>query len=384
MTHELNINKEILSEPLRPLTVEEQMLRSTEILHYADKFRGRTFACIVGQTNWLGDFFLDLKVFYLAHIQMMICCVYRPWLKNQITEWNTWGYAMDYFEASNTDLTQLSEEIKNSLSNQRLPVIAIKDTSQIDLPPSNFHDDALKIAAAAGANRAFILGSAEGIIINERLLSHISSKDALNVSQQDKINVSYEMLNYLIQKHLQYNLELVVLKAGAGSMYQEVFTHIGIGTLFSDTHKIQFRTARLHDARDIAFIMRPYVQKNIMLPISEDSIVQDIESFHVYTINDDVVAVGRLSDYGESYELGKLATLPRYRRKGLARSLIDELIKFSKEKGKKYIFSLTVEPKAMELFLSAGFKEVDRKTLPESWQVDYDFSRPSKAYRFDL
>ena len=121
-----------------------------------------------------------------------------------------------------------------------------------------------------------------------------------------------------------------------------------------------------------------------MLPVSEDSIVQDIENYHVFTINDDIVAIGRLTDYGECYELGKLATLPRYRRKGLARSMVDELIHFAKNKNKEYIFSLTVEPKAMELFLSAGFKEVDRKTLPESWQLDYDFSRPSRAFRFDL
>ncbi|MGI6524997.1 MAG: GNAT family N-acetyltransferase [Bdellovibrionota bacterium] len=384
MTHELKAIQQDKAAPLRPLTVAEQMLGATELLHYADKFRGYTFACVIGQTGWLGDFFLDIKVFYLAHIRILICCVYRPWLESQVAEWNSRGYALDYFETTTAGIADLAAAVKDSISKQRLPVIAIKGTPQVDVPPSKFHDDALAMAAAAGSQRAFILSSAEGIIINNRLLSHISSSDVINIPDDAVLNVSRDTLNYLATKQLQYGMELVVLHASAGSMFQEVFSHIGIGTLLSDMHKILFRGAKPTDARDIAFIMKPYVQAGALLPVSEDSIVQNVENYYVYTINEDVVGVGRLTEYGEGYELGKLATLPRYRRKGLARSMLEELIKRAVADGKKFVFSLTIESIMVDLLTSLGFSEVARETLPESWKNGYDFKRPSRAFLYNL
>ncbi len=56
----------------------------------------------------------------------------------------------------------------------------------------------------------------------------------------------------------------------------------------------------------------------------------------------------------------------------------------ARAQGKKFVFSLSIEPKMWQFFLGLGFVETDRATLPEEWQKGYDLSRESKGFRLDL
>jgi N-acetylglutamate synthase-like GNAT family acetyltransferase len=62
------------------------------------------------------------------------------------------------------------------------------------------------------------------------------------------------------------------------------------------------------------------------------------------------------------------------------RALLDE----AKAQGKQSVFALTVQPYVAEFFERIGFQEVSREELPEAWKQGYDFSRPSRGYRFVL
>ena len=164
------------------------------------------------------------------------------------------------------------------------------------------------------------------------------------------------------------------------NLFREVFTHLGSGTLFSEDYSNVFRQASLSDARDIALLMRPYIRSGAVLPINEDDVAGNINSYFLYSVNEQVVAAARLIDYGKAYEIGKLVTLPRYQRKGRARKLIKQLLEKAAADGKEYIFSLTTEERMGDFFESCGLKEIDRSQLPADWKTGYDLKRPSRAY----
>ena len=368
-----------------PLSVEEQMLNAAELLHYADKFRDEIFACVLGHTQWLSDIFLDLKVFYLAHIKILICCPYEEGLRERLLEWNPRGYAFDYHEtAADAPAQAAIDAAYSSLRAERIPVIAFRGVAAAEFPPSAFHDHAIAAAAGTGAHKIFLLSALDGVSLDHKLLSHISEQEAREFTAASPLNIPEPTLAYLSARRAAHEVDLVVLRARSGNLFQEVFTHLGVGTLFSDDYHNVFRRAQLNDSRDIAFLMKPYVQARIMLPLSEDEIAATIDSFYVYTINAQIVAVAKLSSYGEAYELGKLATLPRYRGKGLARALVQQLVQRAAEDGKRYLFALTVDVHTGNFFKRLGFEEVPRESLPAEWQAGYDFKRGSLAYRCQL
>ena len=125
--------------------------------------------------------------------------------------------------------------------------------------------------------------------------------------------------------------------------------------------------------------------RNNLLPVNEDGIEDDIDSYIVYEIDKSIVAVGKLSYYDENIaEIAKIATFPRYQGGQRAREVCKALIDKAKEEGLEGVFGLTINPAMMKLFQSLGFEEIDRADLPEKWKEHYDFSRPSKAFYMEI
>jgi len=176
----------------------------------------------------------------------------------------------------------------------------------------------------------------------------------------------------------------VITNSNPGSIYQEVFTHQGIGTLISNFPDGIIRNGTPKDVFLVSRLMKPYIDRGLLLPISEENLQNEIFEFELYIINNSVVAGAKIIDYGEASELAKFFSLPRFRRRGHARTLALSLIDKARERNKKYVFSLSVTKNMWDFFLSLGFYEVSRELLPDSWKEHYDFSRDSKAFKLDL
>lgn len=168
------------------------------------------------------------------------------------------------------------------------------------------------------------------------------------------------------------------------AIYEEVFTHAGSGTLFTREYPNILRRARESDVRDIFALMQPYFVEGSLKRVSEEELLEILPSFMVYSVNEQIVAAAALIEYGDSCELGKLCTLPRYQARGRARALVRELLKEAKKRGKRSVFALAVQPYAAEFFERLGFIATERESLPASWQAGYDFSRPSSAFEYSL
>jgi amino-acid N-acetyltransferase len=167
-------------------------------------------------------------------------------------------------------------------------------------------------------------------------------------------------------------------------VFEEVFTHAGSGTLFTEDYPNILRPAIEGDVREIMAIMQPYVAEGALKPVTEEELLKVVRSFMVYSVNGQIVCAAALIPYGNSCELGKLCTLPRFQARGRARALVLALIDEARKQGRDAIFALTVQPYVGEFFEKLGFVQVPREELPDEWKKGYDFSRPSKGYSYKL
>ena len=198
------------------------------------------------------------------------------------------------------------------------------------------------------------------------------------------MNLSVDLLNFFVEQQELHNVDIVMVQARRGAIYEEVFTHAGSGTLFSREYKNILRVATESDVRDIMAIMQPYIVEGALKLMTEDELLSIVDQFMVYAVNDQIIAAAALIQFGSACELAKLCTLPRFQARGRAKDLVRALIERARTQGSEYVFALTVSSYVCDFFERLGFYQISRESLPQSWKIGYDLSRQSKAFRFDL
>ena len=365
-------------------TLEEQMLAATELFYYSSRFRDQLFAIILNSTEAIPPILADLKVLQSSHIRPLIICRATPALRATVGHWRALGYAFQYFSADVDSLRELAREpeLKRTLQEDRVPIVGVTDQKPTPFPPSPYDREALAFAAALDARKAFFVGAFRGVEAKGVLLSHPSSAEIRKLlAGSSEINIGREALQFLHEEQQRHGFDLIVLPAESGMLYREIFTHRGAGTLLANDHRNVFRQAHPADVSDILMLMTPSVRSGNILPLSEEEVLKEIERFYVYTVNGQIIATTKLTDYGDAAEIGKICTLPRYQGKGRARAAVEKVIQRAGELGKSYVFALTTQPRMFEFFSELGFTEVPRESLPASWREHYDMTRPSKAFR---
>jgi N-acetylglutamate synthase-like GNAT family acetyltransferase len=175
-------------------------------------------------------------------------------------------------------------------------------------------------------------------------------------------------------------LPVVLLSAGAGCVFEELFTHHGAGVLIGDPQAEVIRVAQADDAADIFLLLRGDMERGTVRRVDEGEVARSASDHLVYTIDDIVVGTARLAPHGQWAELSRFATLPRYRGRGRARELGLALITWARARGFSDLFALSVDARMWAFFESLGFVATPREALPASWQAGYDFDRPSRAF----
>ena len=343
--------------------IYKKLLNAGELFHYADRFRHQCFTIVF--RSWL-DFEVmieDLKVLQSAQIRLAI-----------------------FFKNPN------DSELKNRLESlcrfntqfaitKSLAQEPTASRSLIYLPEHLESSSILESIKNCQSRKLIFINIYPQIDSNEKPASYCTPAEWLAYSSKDE---NYDsLLEYA--ESLDSKTNIVLLKAEPGELFKEVFTHVGSGTLIASDYEIKFEKASLQHASDIYYLILSYVVERIMLPVSREEILRSIDNFYILSIDDSVVASLLIKPYGKACELAKLCTLPRYRKLGLAKNLIAQVIEsFEKDSDKSYCFALSNNSKVVDLFVSLGFERCERKSLPELWQSQYDFSRHSEACRFSL
>lgn len=327
---------------------------------------------------------MDLRVLQAAGIKQVIVCPDDDGLVSVLETWNRSGDRFVVIEVAVSELgtPEVIDRIKRELNSGAAPFLALQDI------PKDLHDQqriesvAIESLVALGCKKLFFPSEESGLYIDGVFKSHPQIKTILEaLTTGASFNMPTDRVSFLVDQQERHGIDLVLVRARRGAIFEEVFTHGGSGTLFTREYPNILRAANESDVREIMAIMQPYVAEGALRPVTEEELLGNIRSFMVYSVNGQIVCAAALKTYGDSCELAKLCTLPRFQARGRARALVLALVEQARGQGKRAIFALTVQPYVGEFFERLGFVSIEREILPDDWKRGYDFSRPSKAYQ---
>lgn len=383
------MSKPIQHNPIKKeseINMEEQMLDAFELFRYSFNFRDQLFVVALEDNSSLQKILTDLQVIQSSQIFILVVVAHNDETFSKVIEARRDGLLIEYIR-QNVDETFSREKLKTIRSEYVSHDIVVVGLNSLDrkIEITDVLTESLEIAGLCNSRKFFFVNKSGGCTIKGKTYYHLSFdglKDA--VAGDDQITPDPVLLNTIIEKTPSPRLEVVLIDDAPGAIFQEIFTHQGRGTLVTDEYPNLIRWGEPKDIFSISRLMKPYVERGIILPINEAEIKNEINNFLLYTINEAIVAGARMYHYEDTAELAKFFCLPRFRRRGHAKSLALSFIEKAKEMDKKYIFSLSVSEGMWEFLRSLNFVEVDRESLPASWKNKYDFNRSSKAFKLDL
>lgn len=361
--------------------LEEQMLDALELFHYSFAFRDSLFVVYVEHASALESLFTDLQLIQSAQIFLLVVVKHSEIVKRRISSLKSEGLLIEYFkhDASEDIPLQKQKILKKEYSSHDVVVFGLVSKGK-DSEMQCF-TEALEISSLLSPKKFFYVNSHGSLVKDGIPLSHISLKDLEKVGALPNLEAKREELVGLLNTT---SIDVVIIDSSPGALFQEVFTHQGRGTLLTKEYNNELRRGEPKDVFTVSRLIKPHIEKGLILPMTEEELASEIGNFLLYIINGSIVAGAKIINYGNTGELSKFFSLPRFRRKGHARMVALALIEEAKEMGKEYVFSLSISPGMWDFFVSLGFTEIDRKQLPKEWQQGYDFTRNSKAFILHL
>lgn len=373
-------------------TIEEQMLDALELFQYSFNFRDQLFVICLANSDRLESLLTDFKVIQASQIFLLVVVAHTEKTFSKVIDAKRNGLLIEYirhdpYESYSRDKLKT---IRSEYASHDIVVVGL-DRNNKKITPNELIQESLEISGLCNAKKYFYSSPEGELHIDEKAFYHANFEYVKKAIDSDlALKPKKEILQTIIHSTPNNKLEIVLIDDTPGSLFQEIFTHQGRGTLITDEYPNTIRWGEPRDLFAVSRLMKPHIERGILLPVSDEDLKKEIHHFLLYTINDAIVAGARMYHYETkdknkgAVELAKFFCLPRYRRRGHARSLAQNFINQAKEMGKEYVFSLSVSEGMWEFLKSLDFEEVDRSELPEEWKNTYDFNRPSKAFRLLL
>jgi len=189
------------------------------------------------------------------------------------------------------------------------------------------------------------------------------------------------------------------LKDGVGSVnltaprdvYEELFSYLGTGTLFTESQYGNVRPISIDDFGEVEALILRGQSEGYLLPRTGEAIAEILPSCFGYRIGDEHL-VGICSLLTEPYhrerggEITALYTLTRFQGEGVAADLVRQVMTEAVARRLRYVFACTSEERAARFFSRLGFRKVaPREVAAVKWR-GYDRGRIAKliVFRIDL
>lgn len=125
---------------------------------------------------------------------------------------------------------------------------------------------------------------------------------------------------------------------------------------------LEFRKATLKDIDAMQALVKPEVDKGIILHRSSDEMATNIRSYMLALKDKEVVGFGALHFHAKTLaEIRSLVVSSKMRCQGVGAKIVRYLLDEGKEYGAKDIFTLTYERRFFE---KIGFVEIPKEELP--------------------
>lgn len=128
------------------------------------------------------------------------------------------------------------------------------------------------------------------------------------------------------------------------------------------------RKAVMSDTEGIYKLISEYAKEGKLLARTYSSIYENLQSFVVAVLNDEVVGISSLTILDRNLaEVRSLAVSPAYVGKGIGKALVKQIIKETANLEINKLISLTYQ---IEFFSKLGFNPVDKNELPQKMWKD--------------
>ncbi|MFC4801294.1 N-acetyltransferase [Neobacillus sp. GCM10023253] len=128
------------------------------------------------------------------------------------------------------------------------------------------------------------------------------------------------------------------------------------------------RKAIMSDTESIYKLLSKYAKEGKLLARTYPSIYENLQSFVVAVLNDEVVGICSLTILDRNLaEVRSLAVSPAYVGKGIGKALVQQIMKETANLEITKLISLTYQ---IEFFSKLGFNVVDKNELPQKMWKD--------------
>ena len=165
-----------------------------------------------------------------------------------------------------------------------------------------------------------------------------------------------------------------------GTLPCEIFSNLGSGTMIYKSNYGGIRDMTREDIPALLNLIRPFVDRGILLPRTESQLQEQYPHFIVYEMDGGIRACAALEPYDDmQMEIAAVAVDETCAHIGIGPKLIDYLIDRAKNRGAKCVFVLTTQ--TADWFERLGFISASIESLPEKRRAIWTPKRGSKVFR---
>lgn len=125
---------------------------------------------------------------------------------------------------------------------------------------------------------------------------------------------------------------------------------------------IEYTKAKLSDIVLMQGVVKPEVEKGIILFRSSDEMATNIRSYILAKNGSEIIGFGALHFHADNLaEIRSLVVKEDFRGQGVGKGIIQNLLKEGKEMGLNEVFTLTYQ---RSFFETLGFHEISKEKLP--------------------
>lgn len=168
-----------------------------------------------------------------------------------------------------------------------------------------------------------------------------------------------------------------------GAVLKEIFSNLGIGTMIHNNTYERIREMESRDISSILSLMKPFIDKGILISRSRQDLTEMKKDFVVYSMDGIIHGCGALHPYSDDLaEIAALAVDRKFVHLKIGGKIVSYLLEQAQNKGLKRVFVLTTQ--TSDWFQNLGFEAAGVEDLPEEKRSQYNKDRNSRVlmYRF--
>jgi amino-acid N-acetyltransferase len=165
-----------------------------------------------------------------------------------------------------------------------------------------------------------------------------------------------------------------------GSLLQELFSDVGIGSMVVESSLNSIRDATIDDVGGILKLLQPLENAGILVRRSRELLEREIDRFVVMEHDHRIIGCAALYPFpdAKAAELACMAIHPNYRSLGYGEALLKYMSNEAQAQRFKKLFVLTT--RTAHWFVERDFNEVNPDQLPEEKKALYNYERRSKVF----